>query len=45
MFDICLDEPKIKKSHFAQMKEALVEEVQKQDEDKVCNTDLKVLVE
>ena len=27
MFDICLDEPKIKKSNFGQLKDALLEEV------------------
>ena len=40
VFDICLDEPKIRKSQYAQMKEALVEEVQKTNEDPVRPNDL-----
>ena len=31
MFDICLDEPKIKKSNFGQMKEALIDELEHHD--------------
>ena len=31
VFDICLDEPKIKKSNFGQMKDALLEEIEHND--------------
>ena len=37
VYDICLDEPKIKKSQFAQMKEALVEEAENVDGEQVEN--------